>query len=125
MQADLHAPDHEGVTVRDGRDAFLERSRWSRTSSISANVSGDPSVPFEARAVQLSEVFQTVVAHLRRGAGDFRRRSIDAEVLSGSSRTNVWTVGQFEGLPLEFGRVHGPFSHVLASYGEAQPHLRK
>ena len=36
----------------------------------------DPGVPFEACAVQLLEAFQAIVAHSRRGAGDFRRRSI-------------------------------------------------
>ena len=35
----------------------------------------DPCVPFEPLAIQFSEAFQTVVAHSRRVAGDFRRRS--------------------------------------------------
>ena len=41
----------------------------------------DPGVPFEPLAIQFSEAFQTVVAHSRRVAGDFRRRSNFTRIL--------------------------------------------
>ena len=61
----------------------------------------DPGVPFEACAVQLSEAFQAVVAHSRRGAGDFRRRSIVA-LVGGRSATVVVTVNPRALTPLIF-----------------------
>ena len=49
----------------------------------------DPGVPFEARAVGLSEAFQTVVTHSHSVTGDFRRRSAELtlhQTLSSSTR---------------------------------------
>lgn len=48
-----------------------------------------------------------------------------AEVLSGSFRTNVRTLGHFDGLLFESGSAGGPCAPVPAPRGEDELHIRK